>query len=322
MSWALATSPAAASVEAAATEPPIAAPPVPLPPGTQMLAEEFFPGTTDWEDVPLDEKSGVTLRVLPVRYNVVAPAPIAVRLEAIDRGGKRRPIPSARLRLGRRDAPDAPTYEVAFVDDGVGEDKVAGDHSYTATLQPDARQGKALLGRVYLEVSAKFPEGVRTIPGTLIYTVGPRARLTGTWHDALKNGSLSLEAELDVEEAGVFTLIAQIFGPSLEPIAWVKQTTPLGAGRGVIALEVFGKALSDAGIDGPYRVRQVLLSRDHDSEYEPGVTIEEAYRTHAYLAQDFSPAPYVEPPRQVAEVTADDPSQRDTPPALGTRAQR
>ena len=71
-------------------------------------------------------------------------------------------------------------------------------------------------------------------------------------------------------------------------------------------------------------MRQVLLSRDYEnsSDYDPGVTIEEAYRTQAYRAHDFSPAAYTPPPRQVAEeITAEHPSQQGKPPPLRTRTQ-
>jgi hypothetical protein len=304
-----------------------AAPPSdpPLPPTTQLLAEEFYPGTTDWEEVPTGDPSGTILRILPLRYNVVVPAPIAVLLEIIDKKGQRQPLKNPQVRVHPLDQPEAPWIDVPVRDDGKGADAKAGDLQYTATLQPDPAQRKVLLGRVLAEGSVEVPGvGTRVIPATLIYTLGPRARLTGRWRDYVQAGHLYLEAELEVEEAGLFTLMAQVFGPALEPIAWTKQTTTLNAGRGTLTLQVFGKALHDAGIDGPYRVRQVLLSRDYEnsSDYDPGVTIEEAHHTQAYRAHDFSPAAYTPPPRPVAEeITAEHPSQQGKPPPLRTRTQ-
>jgi len=303
---------------------PPEAPPITLPPTTQPLAEEFYPGTTDWEDVPVDNQQNYLLRILPVRYNVVAPMPIAVRLEVLDRSGARQTLlnPHVRVRSLENDA--TPWIEVPVRDDGSGADALANDRQYTATLQPDAAQRKALLGRVLVEGSVDFPGvGTRTIPAGLIYTLGPRARLTGHWKDELKDGHLRLEAELEVEEAGIFTLMAQIFGPQMEPIAWVKQTETLPKGRGVIPLQVWGKVLHDSGIDGPYRVRQVLLTRDRadSADYDPGVTVEEAYRTKAYRSKDFSGADWQEPPRVLQEeITAEHPSQRDKPGPLRTRS--
>jgi hypothetical protein len=301
---------------------PPEAPPIELPPTTQRLAEEFFPGTTEWEGIPVDDSHQYQLRILPKRYNVVVPMPIAVQLEMIDRQGQRQPLPSPRVRLRSLEKAAQPWIDVPVKDDGSGADERPGDLLYTATLQPTAEQQKGLYGQVLIEGSVDVPGvGTRVIPSVLIYTRGPRAKLTGRWRDFPRNGHLYLEAELEVEEAGLFTLMAQVFGPNLEPIAWVRQMERLPAGRGHITLEVFGKVLHDTGIDGPYRVRQVLLTRDYEnsSHYDPGVTVEEAHRTRDYRASEFSSAAYVEPPREVEEITAEHPSQRDKPPPERTR---
>jgi hypothetical protein len=293
-----------------------------LPPTTQLLAEEFFPGTTEWEGIPLDDSHQYQLRILPRRYNVVAPMPIAVLLELIDRQGQRQPLPSPRVRLRSLEKSSQPWIDVPVKDDGSGADERSGDLLYTATLQPSAEQQKQLFGQVLIEGSVEVPGvGTRVIPSILIYTRGPRAKLTGRWRDFPRNGHLYLEAELEVEEAGLFTLMAQVFGPNLEPIAWVRQMERLPAGRGHITLEVFGKVLHDAGLDGPYRVRQVLLTRDYEnsSAYDPGLTVEEAHRTRAYRASEFSAEAYVPPPREVEEITADHPTQRNKPPPERTR---
>ena len=47
--------------------------------------------------------------------------------------------------------------------------------------------------------------------------------------------------------------------------------------------------------------------------------MEEAHRTRAYRASEFSAEAYVPPPRQVEEITAEHPSQRDKPPPERTR---
>jgi hypothetical protein len=248
--------------------------------------------------------------------------PIAVQLELIDRQGQRHPLPSPRVRLRALEKPAQPWIDVPVKDDGSGADERAGDLLYTATLKPTPEQQRQLFGQVLIEGSVDVPGvGTRVIPSVLIYTRGPRATLTGRWRDFPRTGHLYLEAELEVEEAGLFTLMAQVFGPNLEPIAWVRQMEQLPAGRGHITLEVFGKVLHDAGIDGPYRVRQVLLTRDYEnsSNYEPGVTVEEAHRTRAYRASEFSAEAYVPPPRVVEEVTADHPSQQGKPPPERTR---
>ncbi|KFE68304.1 hypothetical protein [Hyalangium minutum] len=272
---------------------PPEAPPLELPPTTQVLTEELFPGTTDWESIPVDDAH--QLRIQPLRYNVVTPMPIAVLLEMIDAQGQRQPLPSPRVRVRSQANAAQPWIQVPVKDDGTGSDAKAGDLQYTATLQPTAEQQKLLLGQVLIEGSVEGPgKGTQVIPSMLVYSRGPRAKLTDQWRDFIRQGHLDLEAEVEVEEAGKFTLMAQIFGPNQQPIAWVRQTDELLAGRGHITLEVFGKVLHDAGIDGPYRVRQVLLTRndENSSQYDPGVPIEEAHQTKAYRASEFSAEPY------------------------------
>jgi hypothetical protein len=284
-----------------------------------VLTEEFFPGTTDWEGIPVDDSH--QLRILPLRYNVVAPAPIAVLLEMIDKQGQRQPLPSPRVRMRALENTAQPWISVPVKDDGSGSDAKAGDLLYTATLQPSPEQTSQLLGQVRIEGSVEVPgAGTRVIPSVLVYTRGPRAKLTGQWRDFIRQGHLDLEAELEVEEAGLFTLMAQIFGPNQEPIAWVRQMERLPAGRGLITLEVFGKVLHDAGINGPYRVRQVLLTRDYEnsSQYDPGETVEEAHQTKAYRASEFSAEPY-QPASRTDLPPATEPATppASTPPAQG-----
>lgn len=272
---------------------PPEAPPVELPPTTQVLTEEFVPGTTDWETLPVDDAH--QLRIRPLRYDVVVPMPLAIQLELIDSQGQRQALPSPRVRVRPKDAAGQPWIPVPVKDDGAGSDAQAGDLLYTATLPPSAEQQRLLLGQVLIEGSVEVPgKGTQVIASSLVYSRGPRAELTGQWRDFIRHGHLDLEAEVEVEEAGKFTLMAQVFGPSQQPLAWVRQTDELPVGRSTMTLEVFGKVLHDAGIDGPYRVRQVRLTRDYEdsSRYDPGVPIEEAHQTKPYRASEFSAEPY------------------------------
>ncbi len=277
-----------------------AAPP-PLPPDTQMLAEETVPGTTEWDDAPLDEAGESAIRILPRRYNVVLPEPIVVLLEQRDTAtNTRQAMAKPKVRVRPMDDPQGAWVDVPISDDGRGEDEQAGDLLYTASLRPDAATRDRLLGRVVIEGSVEHPElGRRVIPATLIYTRGARARLTGKWRDYVKDGHLFLETDLVVDDPGLFTLALELFGPQLEPIAWARDMRELGAGKQTMTVRVWGKALTDRGIDGPYRVRDVLLTRDRNEkgDYDPAPTIIEAHRTAAYKASQFSPAIYVDAAR-------------------------
>jgi hypothetical protein len=294
---------------------PAVAPPIEIAPDTQKLTAEFVPGTTEWEDVPIDESGALSLRILPVRYNVVAPDPIVVWLEVVDHAGRRVEAPRAGVRVRpMASASDADWIELPVVD--------AGDHHYVATLAPDAAQATRLLGHVIVEGRVDMPgAGVRRVPSGLMYTRGPGARFTGAGRDWIEDGHLRLEAELAIDHPGTFTINAQIVGPDREPIAWVRSTAALGQGTQHIDMQVWGKALHDAGIDGPYRVRNVLLVREllDTGDYEPGRTIEEAHRTKPYKASEFSTAVWVDPGPQGPQVGPDDPSQRGKPGPIGSR---
>jgi hypothetical protein len=292
---------------------PTSAPPILLPPDTEALQAEFVPGTTEWEEVPLLEDSALTMRFLPAAYNVVAPKPIVLYLELYDPVAKKRvAIQAPHARVRPFDKPDAWT-DVLMVDDGTNGDEVAGDHRYTASIKGNDE----LIGHVIAEAVITTPEaGIRRIPQALIYTKGPRARLTGKWKDEARDGNLYLSAEVQVDAAGTFTLMAELFGPNREPIALVKTLTQLDAGTRWITLRVWGKAIRDAAVPGPYEVRDVLLTRDmtERGDYDPGPTFLSAHHTAAYKLDDFSTAPYVEPTvDRGEEIGANHPSQANNP---------
>jgi len=295
---------------------PANAPAITLPPDTEALQAEFVPGTTEWEEVPLLEDSALVMRFLPAAYNVVAPKPIVLYLELYDPIAKKRvAIHAPHARVRPFDKPDAWT-DVVMVDDGTGADEAAGDRRYTATI----KGSDELVGHVVAEAVVTTPEaGVRRIPQALIYTKGPRAKLTGKWKDEVHDGHLWLSAEVEVEAAGTFTLMAELFGPNREPIALVRTMTALDAGTRWMTMRVWGKAIRDAGVPGPYEVRDVLLTRDmiERGDYDPGPTILSAHRTAAYKLEDFSTAPYVEPTvDRGEEIGANHPSQANNPAPL------
>jgi hypothetical protein len=301
---------------------PESPPPTVLPPDTEQLAEEFVPGTTEWEEVPLGEGRREVIRFVPAHYNVIAPQPIVLYLEVVDPAtGKRIDAALPRARVKPFDAGDDAWIEAAMRDDGRDGDEVAGDRRYTASFSP----GPKLLGRVMAEGVVELTKaGVRRVPQSLIYTNGPRARLTGHWRDEAKDGHLYLSAELAVEAAGTFTLMAQLVGPARQPIALVRATDRLDAGTRWMTLRVWGRAIRDAEIDGPYEVRNVLLRRDmiERGDYDPGPTILSAHHTRPYRAKDFSEAAYIEPTARGEEIGPDHPSQRNNPPPLHDESER
>ncbi|HUH04095.1 MAG TPA: choice-of-anchor X domain-containing protein [Kofleriaceae bacterium] len=298
-----------------------------LAPDTQLLAEEFIPGTTEWEEVPLIESGTEVIRFMPKRYNVIAPQPVVLYLEVVDSATGRRARldrPIARIRSFGWGS-DVPWIEMPLVDDGSGEDAAAGDGRYTATYTPTPDQRARLQGHVLAEGEVRTAEaGVRKIPQGLIYTNGPRARMTGRWRDHVRD-HLFIEGEIEVDAAGLFTLMGQIVGPGRRPIALVRTMDRLEAGTHWMTLRVWGKALRDAGVDGPYELRNVLLTRDMNEQgsYDPGPTLLLAHTTKPYPVGEFSPDAYVEPAADRGEeIGPDHPSQAGKPGPLYDQSER
>jgi len=302
---------------------PAAPPPVDLPPDTQKLTEEFVPGTTEWEEVPLLEKTPFVIRVMPRRYNVVVPDPIVVYLEIIDRS-KNAPVKPTRayVRLKPYDAKDSdPWVEVIASDDGTNNDEKAGDGRYTASYAATGTELDRMSGHVLVEgVVETAKAGIRRVPHTVIYTRGPRARLTGKWRDEIKDGHLVIEGELEVDEPGMFSVMGQLVGPEREPIALTRTYPPpkLEKGTHWITLRTWGKAITDTGIDGPYQLVNVLLTRDQNAKggYDPAPTIALAHKTKPYSFSQFSKTPWTEPVATGPIIGPDHPSQKDNPPPM------
>lgn len=308
---------------------PNAPPPVELPGDTQKLTEEFVPGTTEWEQVPLLENTPLVIRVLPKRYNVVVPNPMVVFIEIVDVTKKTTVKPErayARFRPADAKADDAWT-EVQAVDDGSGEDEKAGDGRYTATWAPSSGEASRWYGHVFVEgVVETAKAGVRRVPHTLIYTRGPRAKMTGKWRDEIKDGHLVIEGECEVEESGSFSLMGQLVGPGREPIALTRTYPVLKLDKGTtwIALRVWGKVIRDTGLDGPYELRNVMLERvmNEKGDYDPSNTIALAHTTKAYRFGDFSDAKWVDPGPSLPYVGPDSPSQKNNPPPMFKESDR
>ena len=83
-----------------------------------------------------------------------------------------------------------------------------------------------------------------------------------------------------------------------------------------VTLRTWGKAITDTGIDGPYQLVNVLLTRDQNAKggYDPAETISLAHKTKPYSFSQFSKTPWSEPVPTGPLIGPDHPSQKDNPP--------
>ena len=300
-------------------------PPV-YPPGSQPLTEGTDPMLSVSEDDPVDSDHPLAMHaVFGARKDVVHPPdPLVLDLKVTDDKGNRFVIKNAyaKFRSEKADPKQGPWFRAEFADDGSGADKVAGDRNYTLTYYPSAAEREQLMGfRLFVEVGFEAPNGLgpRRYGGSIMYTALPHGRLNGTYTEAVENGSLVVGAGVTIDQPGRFKVIASLYGPdSQQALVFAQNSVQLEAGERSIPLTFFGKILHDAGVDGPYVLRYVMLFEEHPDQgiYEPGVTVDPAYTTHPYKAASFAPAPYGPPPSTEVQVTADSPSQKNKPPPL------
>jgi hypothetical protein len=298
----------------------------PYPPGSQPLTEGTDPATQPKGEAPISPGDGITCLYGPRVAVVHPPDPLVIDLEVKNRLGARMPITNAvvRFRPDRSD-PKAPWFESPLVDDGTDKDFVAGDFQYTATYFPTDEQKAAIFkggSHVFVEVRFEAPKGLgpRVFPAVMEYSRLPNATLTGTYADAVVDGSLVITADVNATQAGQYRLIGSLYVAGTESaIAVASKQVQLDTGDGTIPLLYFGKILYDRGLNGPYELRYVMLFEETvGQESIPGVTVDHAYTTRRYSARDFSAASYVEPPPTFENVDRFSLSEQGKPaPLLG-----
>lgn len=165
-----------------------------------------------------------------------------------------------------------------------------------------------------LDLAAAFPEHhgpVRIVtafewePGELeetslrIFTTPVHAipaEFTGRDVDYVENGSLVVEAGLDVFEPGFYRLDANLFGPNGAPLAFGSFKGELAAGEQRVPIEFFGLLLHDVGTPGPYEVRNLRGYLFREAEFPDKLRMRDASHTHwtrAYELARFSDEEYM-----------------------------
>lgn len=125
-------------------------------------------------------------------------------------------------------------------------------------------------GAIVLGVRYALPEGADQEEAIRVFTT-PLARIparfTGSFRDAVRDGSLVVEVGIDVREAGFYRVDANLYAASGTPVAWAAFKGELGTSDGVVPLEFFGRVLREAGVPGPYQVGQVRGYRFVDARF-------------------------------------------------------
>jgi hypothetical protein len=189
-----------------------------------------------------------------------------------------------------------PLAQLAYNDDGSDGDPIAGDQIYTARFDPGPDFAPDLSESFLVRVSAETTEGQpRTAATSFLYS-NPHARLTGNYRDAIVNGSLVIDAEVEVFRPGRFHLEGTLYSQDgRRGIGEAHTASELPAGRQWMRLTFFGRIIAQGGIDGPYLLRFLALSTTTAMPNAKNRLVENAHVTGAYRSAQFSDAPFDDP---------------------------
>jgi hypothetical protein len=192
-------------------------------------------------------------------------------------------------------APEGTIGALTFHDDGTHGDQMAADLLHTATVDIEAYPREVLVGQVHVEVQAKLADGRSRFVVTAFRYGSPRAELTGKFFDRLEEGHLILEAEVKVMRPARFHLQGGLVSKNDTMIAWAQKAGELQPGLQMLQLRFFGMAFHEAGENGPYTLKFIVLSETGVRPVLQGEVLEDAYVTREYQVSDFASAPNHDP---------------------------
>jgi hypothetical protein len=192
-----------------------------------------------------------------------------------------------------------PVGELAFRDDGREGDAEPSDNVYTVTWNPPENDA-ALAASYFVRVIAYSLEGIERRAGTSFQVSRPHARLTGRFRDRLDQGSLLIEAEVEVQKEGRFHLAATLYSMNNRPLGLAQTSAELEPGTHWLPLRFYGRLFHgmETGVgptDGPYVLRFVSLMTTTSMPNALSRLVEPQFVTRAYRAADFTSEPFNDP---------------------------
>lgn len=187
---------------------------------------------------------------------------------------------------------------VAYRDDGVAPDTLAGDGLYTARFTLPAAKAPAL-GRadsILVKVSALLADGdVRKAAGGLLFS-NPAARLTGRYTDTLRDGNLVVAAEVEVLAPGRVHITGTLANAAGQPFASAQAARVLSTpGRQWLELPFYGLAFHDRAVAGRVTLASVALASTNGMPNALGPVATNAHVSRAYSPAQFTAAPFNDP---------------------------
>ena len=186
-----------------------------------------------------------------------------------------------------------------------------GEEMYTAALAPQTQGFAGYHGPIHLALALRIAGESGTAGFDVEYTPEPPATFTGRVTDRLKDGSLVIGLEMDIDEPGRYVLAARVDDANGKSFAYLGFNDELPRGRVEAPLVLFGKLVLDEEARAPFRLRDVegfLLREDAYPDRALIPTVEGVmHTTRSYERDDFSPEEWQSEQRDryVEELTRD-----------------
>jgi|GEM_PF-1016901 len=197
-------------------------------------------------------------------------------------------ITSATLEKGRHPARSTKIMDLDFTQSG---------KDYTSTITPSELNLNNYYGRFFLKIQFKVGDAIKKTG--LVFQYLPEstipAEFTGTYNEETKNGSLIINAQINVKKEGFYIINANLFDASGEPVAYSIYKKNLSKGINYVELLFFGKVLRDSRRSGPYvlkNLRGYLLLPGQNPDKQVMTQVLKAYTTKEYDADSFSDSEY------------------------------
>jgi hypothetical protein len=166
------------------------------------------------------------------------------------------------------------------------------DRSYVATLQIPADVARRNRGEWGINIDCMI-QGEHRVGHNQFYEMVTDGKLVGPYRAALENGSLTVYATMNATAPGRFHLKGELWSMRDDPIAyaWVRaDATPIG--ESTMKLVFYGKTIKDGGFDGPFRVKNLVLTQfEDDNERIVNDPVDPNLVTDAYKRTSFTDAP-------------------------------
>lgn len=183
----------------------------------------------------------------------------------------------------------------AYADDGKGIDKKAGDGVWSARVRMPEGLEPELAASYMVKVRSRLLDGdIRESVGGFLYS-NPGAHLTGRYRDELRDGSLVISAEVDVNRSGRFHLAGTLYSMAGDPVGTAQAAAELEPGRRWIELSFYGLMFHDRKVAGPFRLGTLALSTTGGMPNALNDLVENAHVTRAWKLDQMTTRPFGNP---------------------------